>query len=205
MTNKKRIVFFLIIFIAVCLVLLFTAWHALEPKYNYQPPQTKVATALKPIKAISAFKVYDTNGNVFTEKSLRGHWTLLFFGYPGCPDICPKTLGLMRDTWELFQAQNKPAPTRFIFADISRQPVSINDLAQFLHNYRPEFMGITGTSAEMHALSDQLGIYAREQDNTLDHTSALMLIDTQGRLFAVITPPFTAEEIMQDLEVLTSS
>lgn len=205
MTNKKRIAIFLLVFISVCLVLLISAWYALAPKYNYQLPVTKVATPLKPLKAISAFNVYDTNGNVFTEKSLRGHWTLLFFGYPGCPDICPKTLGLMRDTWDLFQAQSKPLPVRFIFADISRQPVSINDLQQFLHNYRPEFMGITGTSVEMHALSDQLGIYAREQNDTLDHTSALMLIDTQGRLFAVITPPFTPEEIMQDLQVLTNS
>lgn len=205
MTNKSRIRIFILIFTAICLILLYAAWNALEPKYNYQPPQTKIATPLKPVKPIASFKLYDINGNIFTEKSLRGHWTLLFFGYPGCPDICPRTLGLLRDTWELFQTQNKSAPVRFIFADISKQPVSINELQQFLHNYRPEFMGITGTSAEMHALSDQLGIYAREQNDSLDHTSALMLIDTQGRLSAVLTPPFTSEEIMQDLQVLTSS
>lgn len=205
MTNKKRSGIFIIIFIAICLVLLYSAWNALAPKYNYQPPQTKIATPLKPVKPISSFKLYDSTGNVFSEKSLRGHWTLLFFGYPGCPDICPRTLGLLRDTWDLFEAQSKSAPVRFIFADISKQPVSINELQQFLHNYRPEFMGITGTSTEIHALSDQLGIYTREQNNALDHTSALMLIDTQGRLFAVLTPPFTAEEIMQDLQTLTSS
>ena len=58
----------------------------------------------------------------------------------------------------------------------------------------------------MQYLYDQLGIYASEQDDgVIDHTSALMLIDPQGRLTAIFTPPFTAQELADDLNSITNS
>src|SRR4051812_8328333 len=38
------------------------------------------------------FRLVDQNGQVRTEADLKGHPTLLFFGFTNCPDICPTTL-----------------------------------------------------------------------------------------------------------------
>lgn len=203
MTNIKRTSIYLITFILICLAILFVLWSYIAPKFKYQPPVTKVASALKPTKPLNSFHLVDVNGKEFTEKSLRGHWTLIFFGYTRCPDICPKTLGIVRDSWNLFTTSHTPIPVRFVFADISRTPIANDELKAFLENYHQDFMGVIGTPDQMHRLSDQLGIYAQQTPDKIDHTAALMLIDPQGRLNAIFTPPFSALDIMHDLTVLT--
>jgi len=35
------------------------------------------------------FNLQDTNGNLVTEDSLKGRWSILVFGFTYCPDICP--------------------------------------------------------------------------------------------------------------------
>lgn len=191
-----------------CLLLLgvaafFSIWQAIAPRFKYTPPTTHVASPFKPSTPLKQFTLTDTNGNPFTAKSLRGHWTLLFFGYTRCPDICPRTLSIVKETWQQF-SQTATTPAKFIFADISNQAISHDELKVFLNNYHPDFLGLTGSQLDMHKLSDQLGIYSKMQQDSIDHTSAMMLIDPQARLCAIFTPPFSAQDLIHDLQVLTS-
>lgn len=202
LTSKKIKLSLLII---ACVAAFYAIYAYMTQKLTYHEPATHVASIIRNTKPLTTFALTDTNNTPFTEHSLRGHWTLLFFGYTRCPDICPRTLAIVRDTWSQF---NKYAPARFVFADISKDPASLRDLKQFVANYNQDFIGISGTPLEMHQLSDQLGIYAQEvlgQDAVtarIDHTAALMLIDPQARLRAVLTPPFNAADIKEDLEAI---
>jgi protein SCO1/2 len=195
MSIFRRAMFLLVISLAVFMA----AWYFIMPKYHYQPPKTLAATAFKPSKPLTSFSLIDTNGKLFNEKSLRGHWTLLFFGYPSCPDICPETLGIVRDAWNL---QSPPA-ARFVFASIDPDQVEHQNLKAYLHNYNESFIGITGSKEAMTHLRTQLGVFYKQESDRIDHTASLMLLDPHGRLTAVFTPPFTAEAVARDLEVLT--
>lgn len=200
---SRRSAIFIFAFVCVMGSIVLAAYNILAPKFKYQPPKTKVATAFKATSKLNTFYVYDTTGSIFTDKSLKGHWTLLFFGYTKCPDICPRTLATVRECFAMFKSQDKIAPVRFVFADISPQPVGLAELKVFVHNYNPDFIGITGSSIEMHRLSDQLGIYSQQMSDSIDHTASLMLIDPQGSLHAIITPPFSAADLVHDLTILT--
>lgn len=199
----KPTTIYLICFAIFVTLLIILAVSYLKPKYKYEAPATIVATSFKSAAPLKPFALTDTTGTQFTEKSLRGHWTLIFFGYTLCPDICPKTLGIVRDSWQIFASNNQPPPVRFVFADMSRTPVPTAELQHFVQNYNPTFLGLSGPPEQMHQLSDQLGIYVQQLPDKMDHTAALMLIDTQGRLRAVLTPPFTAQDIVHDLQLLT--
>ncbi len=190
------------IFLIAGLLVFAATYYFLAPKFQFQAPETHVASVIKPTRPLKPFNLTDTDGKAFNQQSLRGHWNLVFFGYTRCPDICPKTLAILRDTWQNYNLQY-PAPVRFIFADISTSPVTNSELKQFLKNYHPSFIGISGPPEEMHKFSDQLGIYSQMQDNKLDHTAALLLIDPQGRLIAIISPPFSDLDLLHDLQVLS--
>ncbi len=189
------------IFVALAGIAMFGLWYSLAPTFKPNTPMTASATVVKSSAGLKGFNLTDTNGKKFTAQSLRGHWTLLFFGYMTCPDICPTTLGIVRDAWSTFPNQQSPA--RFVFVNISPAPADDQGLRAFITNYNSSFIGVTGTTTELTKLGDQLGIFTKQQDNRIDHTASLMLIDPQGRLRAVFTPPFSAPEVAADLQVLT--
>lgn len=176
-------------------------WYFVNHQLQYTAPITLAATPIKPGKPLTEFQLTNSINHPFNQKSLRGHWTLIFFGYVGCPDICPQTLGLVRDAWKDFPINKQPA--RFVFVNLAPTPIELKSLSEFLNNYDPSFIGVTGNKDELIKLGDQLGIFSAEQNGKLDHTSSLMLIDPQGRLSAVFSPPFNSQELVKDLNLLT--
>jgi protein SCO1/2 len=201
MKSKQKKTFFLIIYLLISIIIFFAIKSFVNK--TQEPPEMYVATLVSTPKSLNDFVLTDTDGNELTAESLKNQWTLLFFGYTRCPDTCPATLAIVRDSWSSIAASNNTTPVRFVFADISNDPVNQHELKDFLHNYNAEFIGVTGSPEAMHALSDQLGIFAQKQDDKIDHTASLLLIDPQGRLTAVITPPFTAQQLAHDLQILT--
>lgn len=175
------------LFIVFGILVLFGAWYVIAPLYIAKTPETKVATIIKPSEPLEP-------------KFLRGHWTMLFFGYMRCPKVCPKTLNTVREAWNMFP--DGQAPARFVFANITA--AEHGELQEFLHNYRADFTGLTNNDPDMQYLYDKLHIFAQEQGTEINHTAALMLIDPQGRLVAIFTPPFTAQEIAADLRQIIS-
>jgi protein SCO1/2 len=51
------------------------------------------------------FALTTHDGAPYTEENLKGQWTLLYFGFTNCPDICPAELdkmGVVADAVGLF-------------------------------------------------------------------------------------------------------
>lgn len=197
-------------FISFGVILLLACWYVFNPNINSakKVPATQLATVLEQNSTpLSPFNLIDSNGHKFIEKSLNGHWNLMFFGYTTCPDVCPATLSIVRDAWQKF---NGKYPARFIFVSINPVDDDSSHLRNFLGNYHSDFLGVTGPSQEIAKLSQQLNIIAEKSVDKdtgiarIDHTAALMLVDPRGRLKAVFTPPLDANAIVNDLNSITS-
>src|ERR1700686_188289 len=52
-------------------------------------------TWLPQARPLAAFQLQDMSERNFDLNNLRGHPTLLFFGYTNCPDVCPTTLATL--------------------------------------------------------------------------------------------------------------
>ena len=160
-------------------------------------------TALPEPRALQPFLLRDTAGRAFANPALRGHPTLLYFGFTSCPDVCPATLAMLRD----LRRQALPAGLQVLFVTIDPEHDTPAVLAQYLAAFRDEFIGLRAAPGALAPLLRNLNAYAgRKQlpggQHAFDHSATLYLLDTQGRLAAVFTPPFTAAAIGADLRTL---
>jgi protein SCO1/2 len=58
-------------------------------------PTLAKATLLEPARPLPSMSFVDEQGQPFASERLRGHWSILFFGFTHCPDVCPTTLALL--------------------------------------------------------------------------------------------------------------
>lgn len=169
------------------------------------PPPTRTATAIDPPRPIAPFTLVRPDGTPFTAADLHGRWTLLTFGYASCPDVCPTTLALLSGVSRALPA---PAP-RVTFVSVDPERDTTARLGDFVTAFNPGFLGVTGGPAAIAGLAGQLGIpYARVElpgsalGYVMDHSAAVLLIDPDGRLNALFTPPLEPAAMVEDIQRL---
>jgi protein SCO1 len=170
-----------------------------------------VATVLSPPLQVPAFQLHDDGGRPFTADGLRGRWSLLFFGYSHCPDICPMTLKtLTRARARLADLPPAQQP-RIVFVSVDPERDTAARLADYVRYFGSDIVGVTGPHARLEALTRPLGIaYHRESltpdatDYAVAHSSSILYVDAQGRVRALASPPHEPEAIADDYRKLVA-
>jgi protein SCO1/2 len=151
---------------------------------------------------VGDFSLQDANGGEFTAARLDGKWTLLFFGFTHCPDVCPTTLTTLKSVRAALRdlpAFDQRAQVLFVSVDAARD--SPEALRAYVDYFDPGFLAATALPAQLNVLTRQLGIlYAKveTQDPTLytfDHTASILLIGPARQFLGVFSPPHTADDI----------
>ena len=87
--SKRNVIFILLILFSI--TGLFTYFQSLPSLLEKKPSLITGKILVRPME-IDNFELIDQNNEVFNKKSLEGGWTVLFFGYTNCPDVCPTTI-----------------------------------------------------------------------------------------------------------------
>src|SRR4051794_14339070 len=95
------------------------------------PIATTAGTVIEPARPIPSFALQRADGGAFTPESLRGHWSVLFFGYTSCPDVCPTTLSMLTQVQKSLTDLAPQARPWFVFVSID----SKRDTPEQLHKY----------------------------------------------------------------------
>lgn len=165
---------------------------------------------LSPPRDLPQFSLIDHHGTAFTPASFQGHWSVLFFGYTNCPDLCPTTLATLATLQREWQSRNVAHPqVVFVSVDVRRDTPAV--LAKYVPYFDPSFIGVTATTqARIEEFARSLGaavIIGPEHDGTysVDHTGALFVVSPRGRLAAILTPPYTVAGLRGDLARILSA
>ncbi|MEN9705733.1 MAG: hypothetical protein RLZZ393_1612 [Pseudomonadota bacterium] len=151
-------------------------------------------------RAIKPFRLTDQDGAAFDNARFAGTPTLLFFGFTHCPDVCPTTLAVLAGL-----ERRAPLPglrTVFVTVDPERDTPAL--LKQYVGAFSAGLTGLRGDEAALAPLMHSLSAVSAVQKTpdggySVDHSSALYLIDGHGRLAAVFTPPFSVPALESDL------
>jgi protein SCO1/2 len=161
-------------------------------------------------RPLADFTLTASTGEPMSLSDLRGQYVLVYFGYTSCPDVCPLTLtDLAQMAKDLGAQRMQEVQVLLITVDPERD--TAEQLARYLPNFDPSFLGMTGTVEEIEAVAAQFGIYLGRQEGSpaagylVDHTNAVSVVDPDGYLRLVFTNDVTAQEMAADLRYLMRS
>lgn len=200
--------------IAVCLGIaaLLAGLYLGDAKSGKTPPALQTATLYPDtFRPLADFELSDQSGQTFTKTNLQNRWSLLFFGFTYCPDICPMTLTVLRQVDSALEKQGIDG-IQTILVSVDPQRDTPPRLKEYIEFFDPRFIGLTDTTPEqtqLAALAGSLGVYygranAKADDKPdenylVDHSAGIFLIDPQSRAFALFSAPHDAEAIARDM------
>jgi protein SCO1 len=175
--------------------------------WRYSSPQIELATGtyLAPARAVPDFSLIDQHGAPFGPRNLDGHWSLMFFGYTNCPDFCPATLAMLATMEKNLLAQRQVRP-QVVFVSVDARRDTPQQLAKYVPYFDPSFIGVTAADqSTVEALARKLGVAVAIVPSagggyTVDHSSAIFVVDPRGKIAAILIGPFTPANLAADFD-----
>jgi protein SCO1 len=173
-------------------------------------PTLAKATLLEPARPLPPMALVDQHGQPFGAERLRGRWSILFFGFTHCPDVCPTTLALLAQVEK--QLTDLPTEHRpqIILMSVDPQRDTPEQLAKYVKSFSPTFSGVTGDQAAMHEFALKLGVPVAITQlpgggYTVDHSAAIFVIDPSGSLRALSSTPHNVPIIASDFRSIVAA
>ena len=166
-------------------------------------PATEAAAVYAAPRPLPAFELVAHDGSRFDRARLTGRYTLLFFGFTNCPDLCPTTLTELAQAARLLEDLPAADRPRVVLVSVDPERDTPAVLARYLPHFDARFVGVTGGEAAIGTLAQALGAAYQKGEPVdgsyaVDHTAAVFLIDPAARLAAVFPTPHVARTIAAD-------
>lgn len=160
----------------------------------------------EPPREAPDFSLPGSHGSEFTLSEQRDKKiVVLGFGFSHCPDICPMTLANLAQVRK--QLGELAGEVQVVYVTVDPERDSVERLRDYMQNFHPSFIGLTGSSAQLAAVRKEYGIIAAKEVHNdgsyeVHHSSYLYLIDRAGLLRALVPFGKTADDIVHDIKLL---
>jgi protein SCO1/2 len=195
-------------FLVLCLMAGAGIFAALLTQHRQGLQPLATGLWLTPSRALPDFTLIDQQGRPFGPAQLRGHWSLLFFGYTNCPDLCPTTLTTLAGLNRRLRTESAALLPQVVFVSVDAARDTPQQLSRYVPYFDPTFLGVTAPDqATIEALAHKLGVAvivnsAKDGNYTVDHSGELFVINPDARLVALLSGPFTLETLAHDVRAL---
>ncbi len=157
-------------------------------------------------RALPTFELVADDERPFVREDLGGHWSLLFFGYTHCPDICPITLQALADAIRQIDDADVRDALRIYFVSVDPERDTPARLAEYVTYFNPDFTGLTAPLEDLRTLTRALGIAHDFRNKTdgataydVDHSSVIVLINPQAEFAGIFGAPHDPAALARDL------
>lgn len=175
---------------------------ALVPRRTVPPPEA--ATEWPQTRALPATTFTDQNGETFTSAQLADRFTLVFFGFTNCPDICPASLAVLAEAIAQLRESRTPVP-RVVLMSVDPQRDGPEQLRNYLAAFDSEFIGLTAPEAELEPLWRELGVSVMrqslgERQYTVTHNPQVYVLAPSGEVFATLASAVDPAAVVRDYQ-----
>lgn len=174
---------------------------------------------------LQPFSLADQRGQVFSQDNLIGGWTLIFFGFTSCPDICPLTLTELSQFYKNLPADSLLKDTNVIMVSVDPGRDTTEKMAEYMGSFHEDFIGLNGPYDDVAALAKQLfvahsppplqtstqdehaghGGAATEEDYVIDHSGNILIINPEGRYHGFFDAAIQDRELTRAYEAIRAA
>jgi protein SCO1/2 len=194
-----------------------------------EKPRTESAFLLPEVVTLEDFKLENSRLGEFGIDNLKEKWSLFFFGYTHCPDVCPTELYMMAEMMRALE-KNPPVdvqPLQVVFVSVDPQRDTPESLQQYASFYHSSFIGITGPQPSVDRLAQVMGVFYErvyhqngevviidpaegipaelENSYLINHSASIFLLNPSGKLQAIFAPPHDPNTMIRDLAVIQAA
>jgi protein SCO1/2 len=157
-------------------------------------------------KTLPEFELIDHNGQILSKARFRDRWSLIFFGYTHCPDVCPTTLQDLSDMMKAIQHDEVRQALQVVFVSIDPDRDSAEILKKYVQYFNPDFIGATAALPEIDRLTDAIGImHSREKTSEdqvvygVSHSASVLLLNPLAEFAGLFSAPHDSLAMANDL------
>jgi len=154
-------------------------------------------------RSLPDVKMTNQDGKPVVMNELKGKWTMLFFGYTFCPDICPTTLAQLRQIKSELP-KDVVGKLQIVLVSVDPNRDTPQQLKQYLGYFDPEFQGVTASVDDIQKLANAVSIPFIPADTskpnyTVDHSGNLALLGPDGTQRGFIRSPLNNQKMIAQL------
>ncbi|HXS54369.1 MAG TPA: SCO family protein [Usitatibacter sp.] len=166
---------------------------------------TRTIVPIENSAPLDAATLVGTDGKPASAQLLRGHWTLLYFGYTSCPDVCPTTLATLARVARDPASGVADGRTRIVFVSVDPVHDTPQRLRTYLHAFDSRIVGLAGRRDAVRHFASAAGAgYGATQSGT-DHSTSVFVLDISGRPVAALLRPSDPAHIVADFAQVRAS
>lgn len=185
--NPRPSYFLIVAMLATLLAIAMTAFFVWRMSGPTPIATVGAVTSTKVVTSVSiggSFSLTDHTGKAVSDSDFRGRLMLVFFGYGYCPDICPTELQNIAVALDALGQDAAAVQPLFITVDPERDTVEF--LADYVANFHPRLLGLTGQKAQTGAAAKAYRVYHARADGQsgagylVDHSAFTYLMSRDG-------------------------
>src|SRR5690606_4128830 len=148
---------------------------------------------------IGEFALVDDAGQPFTPADMRDKWTLLYFGFTFCPDVCPTTLELLSRCYSQLPPE-VAADTQVALVSVVPARDTPEKLHDYVHFFNPAFRGVTGEFMALQKFATSLNVPFTKvpgggENYQVEHSGNVVLLNPNGHYIGFFKSPQTLDNL----------
>lgn len=209
--SSKNTKLILVILIVIALVVSIEMYFGFLQRHEVANNVKIDGVFLAQTREINDFKLMASDGNSFTKENLKGHWTMMFFGFTNCGMVCPTTMAALGD---MYKQLEKDLPLnqmpQIVMVSVDPDRDSVKRMKDYVSSFNSHFIGARAEIAETVALEKQLHIAAAKMQvdgqgknqYTINHSAEILLFNPKGQLQAYLSYPHQADQMAKDYKLI---
>ncbi|MBI5783749.1 MAG: SCO family protein [Gammaproteobacteria bacterium] len=152
------------------------------------------------------FELTAHTGSRVKVSNFQGKVTVMFFGFTHCPDVCAPTLAKLAVLMKRLGGDASRVQVLFITVDPEHD--TVKQLADFVPQFHPSFIGLTGSDREIAAVAGAYKVaYGQNPQSKpgqilVDHSTGILVKDRKGKLRLLVKNDMPVEDLEHDVRAL---